>query len=90
MSDSYHWLDVDRIAEELCDAHPTTDPQSVSFPDLRRLVTALEGFVERRGHPVNERILEAIQAAWISEREGAAAFSEDEDDDLDHDRGRRL
>ncbi len=64
----YHWLDVERISEELLDRHPDLDPISVSFPELKSLVTDLPGFQEQDGHPCNERILEAIQQAWIDER----------------------
>lgn len=71
MSDTFHWLDVDRIAEELADAYPDHDPYSIRFTELRELVRSLRGFHEQPGHPVNERILEAIQAAWQAEREGA-------------------
>ncbi|NBX24792.1 MAG: Fe-S assembly protein IscX [Planctomycetes bacterium] len=66
---TFHWLDVERIAEGLVDAHPEIDPISVGFPRLRTLVTALPGFAEQPGHPCNERILEAIQQAWIDERD---------------------
>jgi FeS assembly protein IscX len=64
-----HWLDVAEIAEALIDAHPDFDPAGVSFPKLKALVSALPGFAEKVGHPCNERILEAIQQAWIDERE---------------------
>ena len=64
-----HWLDVERIAEELVDRHGDMDPVSISFPRLKALVEALPGFKEQPGHPCNERILEAIQQAWIDERE---------------------
>ena len=64
-----HWLDVDRLAEALVDAHPDLDPVTVSFPRLKALVAALPGFSEQPGHPCNERILEAIQQAWIDERD---------------------
>jgi FeS assembly protein IscX len=64
-----HWLDVERIAEELVDRHGDIDPVSISFPRLKALVEALPGFAEQSGHPCNERILEAIQQAWIEERE---------------------
>ncbi len=70
MPDTFHWLDVERIGEELADRHADRDPMSVRFPELRALVEALPGFEARPGHPVNERILEAIQAAWVDEREG--------------------
>lgn len=65
---TYHWLDIERIAEELVEAHPDVDPLTVTFPSLRALVTSLPGFVEQPGHPCNERILEAIQQGWIDER----------------------
>ena len=64
-----HWLDVERIAEELVDRHGDVDPVSISFPRLKALVEALPGFKEEPVHPCNERILEAIQQAWIDERE---------------------
>jgi FeS assembly protein IscX len=64
-----HWLDVQRIGEELADRHPEADPFRVSFPALKAMVLALPDFREQPGHPCNERILEAIQQAWIDERE---------------------
>jgi FeS assembly protein IscX len=70
MRDTFHWLEVDRIAEELAAAHPDVDPLSVRFPQLRDMVRALPGFTEEPGHPVNERILEVIQSLWIRERAG--------------------
>lgn len=68
MSDPFHWLDVERIGEELGVAHPDADPLSITFPKLKVMVQQLEGFQEQPGHPCNERILEAIQQAWIDER----------------------
>ena len=68
--DTFNWLDVQRIAEELADRHEDVDPLTLSFPKLRDLVRALPGFEEQPGHASNERILEAIQQAWIEEREG--------------------
>ncbi|USN99178.1 MAG: Fe-S cluster assembly protein IscX [Phycisphaeraceae bacterium] len=73
MSDTFHWLNVQRIAEELADAHPDLDPAHVNFVDLRNLVRSLDGFEEREGHPVNERILESIQQHWIEERDDIAS-----------------
>lgn len=69
MADTFHWLDVRRIAEELADRHPELDPLTVRFTDLRRLVEALPGFAPDPKHPVNERILETIQMNWHEERE---------------------
>jgi FeS assembly protein IscX len=69
MDDIFHWLDVQRIGEELAECHAELDPITVSFPELKELVEGLEGFAAQEGHPCNERILEAIQQAWIEEME---------------------
>lgn len=74
---SFHWLDVERIAEELADRHPALRPLEVRFPALRDLVKALPGFVEQPGHAVNEKILEAIQMRWLEETEGQASGDDD-------------
>ena len=50
----------------LADAHPDVDPLRVNFVDLHRWVTELGEFDDdpkRSG----EKILEAIQQAWIDE-----------------------
>lgn len=65
---SLGWLEIDRIAEELADAHPGVDPLSIKFVELRRLVEQLPGFAPDAAHPVNERILEAIQMSWLGEK----------------------
>lgn len=65
--DTFHWLDVERIAEELSAHHPDTDPLNVNFIELRNLVQALPGFTPEPGHPVNEKILETIQMLWHEE-----------------------
>lgn len=60
------WTDVFEIAIQLADKHPDTDPQYVNFVDLHRWVCELDEFddaPERSG----EKILEAIQAAWMEE-----------------------
>jgi FeS assembly protein IscX len=69
MGSTYGWLEVDRIAELLAERHPGVDPYGVRFSELKRLVMELPGFREEPGHPVNERILETIQAKWVEERE---------------------
>ena len=60
------WTDTIRIAEELMDKHPDVDPLSVRFTDLHNWVCELDGFDDdhQRG---GEKILEAIQQAWIEE-----------------------
>ena len=60
------WLDTREIAMALADRHPDTDPARVNFVDLRNWVLALEGFDDDPDHS-GEKILEAIQAAWIEE-----------------------
>ncbi|MEI7658131.1 MAG: Fe-S cluster assembly protein IscX [Phycisphaerae bacterium] len=67
--ESFHWLDVELIGELLAERFPDRDALRTSFVELKRLVTSLEGFREEPGHPCNEKILEAIQARWIAERE---------------------
>ncbi|NLY12055.1 MAG: Fe-S cluster assembly protein IscX [Gammaproteobacteria bacterium] len=62
------WVDVLEIAIQLSEAHEDIDPRYINFVNLRRLVTELPDFdddPERSG----EKILEAIQAAWIEELE---------------------
>jgi FeS assembly protein IscX len=60
------WTDVSEIAIALAEAHPDVDPRSVRFVDLHNWVVALPGFDDdhKRG---GEKVLEAIQAAWIEE-----------------------
>lgn len=72
MPPTFGWLQVDLIAEGLNTQHPKVDPYAVRFPDLKKMILALPGFREEPGHPVNERILETIQAKWIEEREDSA------------------
>ena len=60
------WTDIYDIAIELADAYPDTNPQYINFVDLRTWVLALEDF-EDDPDRCGEKILEAIQAAWITE-----------------------
>jgi FeS assembly protein IscX len=60
------WIDTREIAIALAEAHPGVDPARVNFVDLRAWILQLEGFDDdpkRSG----EKILEAIQAAWMEE-----------------------
>ncbi len=63
---SLKWIDVNDIAIELVEQHPNVDPQYVRFTDLRDWVLALEAFDDDPAH-CGEKVLEAIQAAWIEE-----------------------
>ena len=62
------WTDINDIAIELSDAHPAVDPLKINFVDLRDWVMALPGFDDEPGR-CGEKILEAIQQAWIDEVE---------------------
>lgn len=60
------WTDVTAIAEALFDKYPDVDPATVRFVDLHNWVLELDGFDDDRARG-GERVLEAIQAAWIEE-----------------------
>jgi FeS assembly protein IscX len=60
------WVDSREIAIALADKFPDVDPVRVNFVDLRAWVLALDGF-EDDPKRSGEKILEAIQAAWIEE-----------------------
>jgi len=62
------WVDSLEIAIELDEAHSDVDPQYVNFVDLRQWVLDLEDFDDDPEHS-GERILEAIQLAWIEEKQ---------------------
>ena len=62
------WTDSLDIAIELDEQHPDVDPQYIRFTDLHAWVCALEEF-EDDPESSNERILEAIQMAWLDERD---------------------
>jgi FeS assembly protein IscX len=60
------WTDINDIAIELLESHPDVNPLSINFVDLRNWVLALPDFDDDPNHS-GEKILEAIQAAWIEE-----------------------
>ena len=62
------WTDVREIAIALAERHPEVDPLSVRFTDLHRWVRELPGFADDPARS-NEQILEAIQMAWLDERD---------------------
>jgi len=62
------WVDSLEIAIELDETFPDVDPKSVNFVDLRQWVIDLEDFDDNPEHS-GERILEAIQLAWMEEKE---------------------
>jgi FeS assembly protein IscX len=62
------WIDVQEIAIRLEDAHPDADVVNLRFTDLWKWVQALPDFADDPNKS-NEKILEAIQAAWLEERD---------------------
>ena len=62
------WTDSTLIAEELYDKYPDVDPKTIRFTDLMQWVLELDGFKDNESN-CGERILEAIQMAWIEEYE---------------------
>ncbi len=63
-----NWTDTLDIAIALNEAHPDVDPQWVRFTDLHAWVLALPEFGGEAGTS-SEKILEAIQMAWLEERD---------------------
>ena len=60
------WTDIQDIAIALVDKHADVDPKLVRFTDLHRWVMELDGFDDAPDRS-GEKILEAIQMAWIDE-----------------------
>ena len=60
------WTDVQEIAIQLADSRPDVDPTRLNFVDLMNWVLALPEF-DDDPKKCGERILEAIQQAWIDE-----------------------
>ena len=64
------WHDAEEIALALLEKYPNTDPLTVRFTDLHKMVAELPGF-EDDPKKWNEPILEAIQMAWHEEYQDA-------------------
>ncbi|MDF2444940.1 MAG: iscX [Moraxellaceae bacterium] len=60
------WTDSREIAIELAESRPDVDPRSVRFTDLMQWVLDLPGFDDDPSR-CGEKILEAIQLAWMDE-----------------------
>ena len=67
MAGKLRWTDVRDIAIDLEERHPEVDNVNLRFTDLHRWVVELPDFGDDPNRS-NEKILEAIQAAWIDER----------------------
>ncbi len=62
------WTNTLEIAIQLLEAHPDIDPKTIRFTDLHRWVIELPEFDDDTSRS-GEKILEAIQMAWIDEAE---------------------
>lgn len=62
------WTDARLIAMELEEHHPNADIENIRFTDLWQWVQDLPDFDDDPKHS-NERLLEAIQMAWLDERD---------------------
>jgi len=62
------WTDTLEIAIALSEKYPDTDPLTVRFTDLFEWVQGLDEFDDDPKR-CGEKILEAIQMAWIDEVE---------------------
>ena len=62
------WTDSREIAIALSEKHPGIDPNRINFVEPDKWVLDLEGFSDDPKR-CGEKILEAIQMAWIEEAE---------------------
>lgn len=60
------WTDSLEIALDLIEQHPEVDPTQLHFPQLMQWILDLDNFVDDPSH-CGERVLEAVQLAWIAE-----------------------
>jgi FeS assembly protein IscX len=60
------WTDSLEIAIALSEKFPDKDPKTIRFTDLHKWVLELEEFSDDPNRS-GEKILEAIQTAWIEE-----------------------
>ncbi len=65
---SLKWTDSLEVALALDAAHPDVDPRYIRFTDLHAWVCELEDF-DDEPQQSGEKILEAIQMAWMEEKE---------------------
>lgn len=63
---SLKWTDSREIAIALVETYPDVDPKAVRFTDLMQWVLDLPDFGDDPRH-CGEKILEAIQMAWMDE-----------------------
>ena len=61
------WTDSLEIALALDEKYPEIDPISIRFTDLHKWICELNNF-DDDPEKSNEKILEAIQMAWVEEK----------------------
>ncbi len=66
MAEQLMWRDAQEIGIQLYEAHEDVNPLSVSFVQLHKWVTELDGFADDP-KASNEKTLEAIQMIWLDE-----------------------
>lgn len=62
------WQDIREIAIRLEELHPDEDNVNLRYTDLRKWVIEIPEF-QGDAEGCNEKILEAIQMAWLDERD---------------------
>jgi FeS assembly protein IscX len=62
------WNDAEDIGLALEETHPDTDPLTLRFTELHKMIMSLDGF-EDDPKASSEAKLEAILQAWLDERE---------------------
>ncbi|AEI89389.1 MAG: Fe-S cluster assembly protein IscX [Candidatus Midichloria mitochondrii] len=62
------WTDIYDIAISLEEKYPDIDIINISFPKLKEMVVSLN-YLDDLPNRSNEKILEAVQAAWLEERD---------------------
>jgi|TARA_B110000263_G_scaffold231738_1_gene227249 FeS assembly protein IscX len=61
------WVNSFDIAIALDEKYPDLDPQTIRYTDLHQWICELDDFDDDPSKS-NEKILEAIQMAWIEEK----------------------
>lgn len=60
------WVDVQEIAIQLANNYPDLNPLQINFVELRQKVMNLGNFDDDPNR-CGEKVLEAIQSAWLEE-----------------------
>ena len=62
------WTDIEDIVEKLEEIHPEVEILSLRYTLLKKMIEELADF-DPENSECNEKILEAVQKAWLEERE---------------------